>query len=56
MQRVTEAIFLELERPGREADHSPPPSAEENVLLVELYLHSPNTPLWRISELKKAHG
>jgi hypothetical protein len=31
---------------GREADHSPPSSAEVKDW-VELYLHSPNTPSWR---------
>jgi hypothetical protein len=30
---------------GREADHSPPSSAEVKEW-VELYLHSPNTPSW----------
>jgi hypothetical protein len=30
---------------GRETDHSPPSSAEVKEL-VELYLHSPNTPSW----------
>jgi hypothetical protein len=28
IQRVTGALSLELKRPGREADHSPPSSAE----------------------------
>jgi hypothetical protein len=31
---------------GREADHSPPSSAEVKER-VELYLHSPNTSSWR---------
>jgi hypothetical protein len=31
---------------GREADHSPPSSAEVKEW-VELYLHSSNTPSWR---------
>jgi hypothetical protein len=31
---------------GREADHSPPSSAEVKEW-VELYLHSPNTSSWR---------
>jgi hypothetical protein len=31
---------------GREADHSPPSSAEVKEW-VELYLYSPNTPPWR---------
>jgi hypothetical protein len=35
---------------GREADHSPPSSAEVKEW-VELYLHSPNAPLWRGSQL-----
>jgi hypothetical protein len=30
----------------READHSPPSSAEVKEW-VELYVHSPNTPSWR---------
>jgi hypothetical protein len=41
--------------PGREADHSPPPSAEVKEC-VELYLHSPNTPSWRGAQFKKRHG
>jgi hypothetical protein len=39
---------------GREADNSPPSSAEVKEW-VELYLHSPNTPSWRGAELG-AHG
>jgi hypothetical protein len=31
---------------GREADHSPPSTAEVKEW-VELYLQSPNTPSWR---------
>jgi len=31
-----------VKRPGREAEHPPPSSAE--VECVDLYLHSPNTP------------
>jgi len=34
------ALSLGLKRPGREADHSPPSSAEV-IECVELYLHSP---------------
>jgi hypothetical protein len=34
-----------LNLPGREADHSPPSSAEVKEC-VELYLHFPNTPSW----------
>jgi len=37
---------------GREADHSPPSSAE----VKELYLHSPNTPSWRGAQLEGAQG
>jgi hypothetical protein len=35
---------------GREADHSPPSSAEVKEW-AELYLHSPNTPSWRGAQL-----
>jgi hypothetical protein len=35
-----------VKQPGREADHSPPRSAEVKEL-VELYLHSSNTSSWR---------
>jgi len=35
-----------VKRPGRDADHSPPSSAEVKEC-VELYIHSPNTPSWR---------
>jgi hypothetical protein len=31
---------------GREADHSPPSSADVKEW-VELYIHSPNAPSWR---------
>jgi hypothetical protein len=40
------APSLGLKLPGREADHSPPSSAEVKKL-VGLYLHYPNTPSWR---------
>jgi hypothetical protein len=33
--------------PGREADHSPLASAKVKEW-VELYLHDPNKPLWRV--------
>jgi hypothetical protein len=36
----TRGSFLGLKRPGREADHSPPLSADVKEC-VELYLHSP---------------
>jgi hypothetical protein len=35
---------------GREADHSPPSSADVKEW-VQLYLHSPNTPSWRGAQL-----
>jgi hypothetical protein len=42
MQWVTGALSLGVMRPGRETDHSPPPSADVKEC-VELYLHSSNT-------------
>jgi hypothetical protein len=45
-QWVPGALSLGVKRPGREADHSPPSSAEVKEC-VELYLSSPNTPSWR---------
>jgi hypothetical protein len=51
MQWVPGALSLEVKRPGRKADHSPPTSAEVKEW-AELYLHSPNTPSWRGSQLK----
>jgi hypothetical protein len=42
---------LGVKRPGRQADHSPPSSAEVKEC-VELQLHSPNTPSWRGAQLK----
>jgi hypothetical protein len=39
-QWVPEALSLGVKRPGREADHSPPSSAEAKEC-VKLYLHSP---------------
>jgi hypothetical protein len=47
----TRALSLGVKWPGREADHLPPSSAEVKEL-VELYLHSPNTPPWRCAQLK----
>jgi hypothetical protein len=46
IQWVPGALSLGVKRPGREADWSPPCSAEVKEC-VELYLHSPNTPPWR---------
>jgi hypothetical protein len=39
------SVSLEVKRQGREADHSPPSSAEVKEW-VELYIYSPNTPSW----------
>jgi hypothetical protein len=43
IQSILGALSLGVKQPGREADHSPSPSAEVDEC-VELYLHSPNTP------------
>jgi hypothetical protein len=51
IQWVPGALSLGTKRPGREADYSPPTSAEVKEW-VELYLHSPNTPPWRGDQLK----
>jgi hypothetical protein len=40
---VTRGYFPWVKRPGREADHSPPSTADVTEC-VELYLHSSNTP------------
>jgi hypothetical protein len=48
---VPDAFSLGVKRPGREADHSPPSSAEVKEC-VELYLHFPNTPSWLGAQLK----
>jgi hypothetical protein len=40
---------------GREADYSPPSSAEVKAW-VELYLYSPNAPSWRVAQLRGAQG
>jgi hypothetical protein len=40
IQWVLEVLSVGVKRPGREADHSPPYSAEVKEC-VELYLHSP---------------
>jgi hypothetical protein len=45
-------LSLEIKWPGREADHSPPSSAEVKEC-VKLYLHSSNMPPWRGAEFKK---
>jgi hypothetical protein len=51
IQLIQGALSLGVKRPGSEADHSPPPSAEVKEC-VELYLHSPNMPSWRGAPLK----
>jgi hypothetical protein len=48
---VSGVLSLGVKRPGREADHSPPSSAEAKEC-VKLYLHSPKTPSWRGAQLK----
>jgi hypothetical protein len=45
IQWVPGALSLRVKRPGGEADHLPPTSAEVKEC-VELYFHSPNTPSW----------
>jgi hypothetical protein len=52
IQWIPGALSLEVKRQGREADHSPPSSAEVKEC-AELYLHSPSTPSWRGAQLKK---
>jgi hypothetical protein len=51
IQWVPATLSLGVKRPEREADHSSPPSAEVKELM-ELHLHSPNTPSWRCAHLK----
>jgi len=46
IQWIRGALSLGVKRPGREADYSPPSSAEMKEC-VELYLHSLNTSSWR---------
>jgi hypothetical protein len=51
IQWVPGAISLEgVKQPRREADHSPPSSAEVKEC-VELYLHFSNTPSWHGASL-----
>jgi len=54
IQWVPGAFSLGVKLPGREADHSPPSSAEV-IECVELYLHSPSMPSWRGTQLKRKH-
>jgi hypothetical protein len=51
IQWIQGALSLGIKRPGREAYHSPTSSAEVKAW-VELYLHSPSTPLWCGAQLK----
>jgi hypothetical protein len=48
---VPGALSLGVKRLGREADHSPPSSAQVKEY-VKLYLHYLNTPSWRGAQLK----
>jgi hypothetical protein len=50
IQWVPGAFSPGVKRPGREADHSPPSTAEVKEC-VELYLHCPNTPTRRDAQL-----
>jgi hypothetical protein len=50
-QWVSGALFLRVKRPVREADHSPPTSAEVKEW-VALYLHTRNTPPRHRAQLK----
>jgi hypothetical protein len=47
---VPGVLSLGVKRPGCEADHSPPSSAEVKEW-VELYIHFPNTSSWRGAQL-----
>jgi hypothetical protein len=51
IQWVPGAVSLRVKWPEREADRSPPSSAEVKECM-ELYLHSLNTPPWRGAQLK----
>jgi hypothetical protein len=51
IQWVLGSLLLGVKRPGREADHSLPSSAEVKEC-VKLYLHSLNTPSWRGDQLR----
>jgi hypothetical protein len=51
IQWVSGALSLGVKRWGHGADHSPPSSAKVEEC-VELYFHSPNTPLCRGAQLK----
>jgi hypothetical protein len=51
----TRGSFPGVKQPGRESNHSPPPSAKVKECM-ELYLHSPNMPSWHGVQLKNAQG
>jgi hypothetical protein len=51
IQWVQGALSSGVKQQAREADHSPPSSAEVREW-VELHLHSPNTHSWRGAQLK----
>jgi hypothetical protein len=51
IQWVPGALSMEVKLPGREADHSPPSSAEVKEC-AQLHLHSPNKPSWRGAQSK----
>jgi hypothetical protein len=53
IQGVPGVLSLGVNRPGREADCSPPSIAEVKECM-ELYLHSPNMPSWHGAQLKEA--
>jgi hypothetical protein len=55
IQWVPRDLSIGVKRPGYEADHSPPSSAEVKEC-VELHIHSPDTPSWSGAQLKKAQG
>jgi hypothetical protein len=52
IQWIPGALSLGVKWPGREANYSPPSSANVKEW-VELYIHFPNTPSWRGAQLKK---
>jgi hypothetical protein len=54
IRKVPWALFLEVKRPGREADHLPPSSPE--VRMRGAYLHSPNKPSWCGTQLKHSNN
>jgi hypothetical protein len=51
IQWVSEAISPGVKRQGRDADHSPPTSAE--VKKTWIYTSTPRTPSWRSASLVK---